>query len=122
MKELVRHPGSSSGTKFIEMGVAEFSVIPLNGIVMTVNMPLEDAINHVSNTTNALKSISQTFTNGHYGEPDHEWELLEYEKFFPANLESAALVILYYRPVNKEALRKIFSLEDESNTYDGEDY
>lgn len=52
----------------------------------------------------SIKHYRQNFTNGHYGETDHEWVFSHHEVYKPENPELAAIVILRYRPINQPSL------------------
>jgi hypothetical protein len=47
-----------------------------------------------------LDDYKETYTAGHYGEAEHEWEFSHHEIYEPQNLALPTMVVLCYRPSN----------------------
>jgi hypothetical protein len=66
--------------------------------VLTSFLYEEEAIENFY--TNHLEDYKETYTAGHYGDPNYKWIFSHHEIYSPMDLQLPSMVILRYRPLN----------------------
>lgn len=92
-----------SETLFIQMPEFDCEAEPLNGLfyVDCSSKDAESAMNRFisSNAQVGEQSYKTVYSNGHYGDERHLWEMSRCELYHPVNQSQPSMVVVYYRPV-----------------------
>lgn len=98
-------------THFIELPCDDCEAAPLNGLVASMPLAAQDAVDSLISKNMRLGSqdLSVTYTVGCFGEDDQMWDYSHYEIYEPQSPTLPSMVILRYRPHNPDAAALFFA-------------
>ncbi|NDJ21233.1 hypothetical protein GS682_06185 [Nostoc sp. B(2019)] len=92
-------------THFVELPCNDCEAAPLSGIVLTMPLPMDEAIKRFNRGNVCKRDFSYTYTAGCYGDENQIWDYSHHETYEPTDPTLPSMVILRYRPRNPEAAK-----------------